>query len=104
MAKVKFSKHALEERADRIAYIATTIGFGEIIFQEWDDRYQNYQCLTDTGVIIAKASDDTIITMFIATYDQAHRLMKGKVPTAVKNKILKNMKRNRTTQQNERGK
>ena len=29
--RIRFSKHALNERADRIAYIATTIGFGEVI-------------------------------------------------------------------------
>lgn len=29
--RIRFSNHALNERADRIAYIATTIGFGEVI-------------------------------------------------------------------------
>ena len=31
MTKTKFSKHALKEREERIVWIATEVGFGQII-------------------------------------------------------------------------
>ena len=31
MKKTKFTRHALEEREDRIVWIATEVGFGQVI-------------------------------------------------------------------------
>lgn len=65
----KFSKHALTERADRIAYIATTVGFGEVIAHREviDERGAVKRLLTDTGVIIVTDLEETmILTMWIA--------------------------------------
>ena len=67
--RIRFSKHALNERADRIAYIATTIGFGEIIARKLvvDERGKVMRLLTDTGVIIVTdPHEECILTMWIA--------------------------------------
>ena len=97
---VIFSHHALTERADRIAYIATTIGFGEIVHAVWDVNNQNYRCITDTGVMMSKSRDDVIITMFIATYGQVERLYNGDVPKSISDVIRRNTKRKLNEKQN----
>lgn len=97
---VIFSHHALTERADRIAYIATTIGFGEIVHSVWDVDNQNYRCITDTGVMMIKSRDDVIITMFIATYGQVERLYNGNVPKSISEIIRRNTKRKLNEKQN----
>lgn len=97
---VIFSHHALAERADRIAYIATTIGFGEIVHAVWDVKNQNYRCITNTGVMIIKSRDDVIITMFIATYGQVEKLYNGNVPKSMSEVIRRNTKRKFIEKQN----
>lgn len=66
---IQFSKHALTERADRIAFIATTVGFGNVIKRRMvtDERGKAMRLLTDTGVIIVTNPEETmILTMWIA--------------------------------------
>lgn len=74
MTRTKFSKHALEDREDRIIWIATKVGFGEVIdeLQIYDDeRGRRRVCLTTTGVAIIKAADcEFVLTMFIPTQHQ----------------------------------
>lgn len=74
MTKVKFSRHALEDREERIVWIATEIGFGEVIdtIQIYDvDRSYRRVELTATGVAIIKALDeDFVITMYLPTQRQ----------------------------------
>ncbi len=65
----KFSAHALNERADRIAYIATTVGFGTVIARRRivDERGEVMRLLTDTGVVfVTDLAETTILTMWIA--------------------------------------
>ena len=60
MTKTKFSKHALNDREDRIVWIATEIGFGQVLdtIQIYDvDRSYRRVELTETGVAIIKAVD-----------------------------------------------
>ena len=72
MEKVKFSKHLVEDRADRFVTIATKVGFGEVIMTstysdkegKWTDRTVE---LTSTGVCFVKSKDGTIITLYCAT-------------------------------------
>ena len=74
MTKVKFSRHALGDREERIVWIATEIGFGEVIdiIQIYDvDRSYRRVELTATGVAIIKALDeDFVITMYLPTQRQ----------------------------------
>ena len=74
MTKTKFSKHALNDREDRIVWIATEIGFGQIVdtIQIYDaDRSYRRVELTETGVAIIKAVDEEfVITMYLPTQRQ----------------------------------
>lgn len=99
MTKVKFSKHALEDREERIVWIATEIGFGEIIdtIQIYDvDRSYRRVDLTATGVAIIKALDeDFIITMYLPTQRQLIKWYgdKNLVPICLLNIAKRNEKR-----------
>ena len=74
LKKVTFSKHALQDREERIVWIATEIGFGQVIdtIQIYDvDRSYRRVELTETGVAIIKAVDkEFIITMYLPTQRQ----------------------------------
>lgn len=74
MQKVKFSKHALNDRENRIIWIATEVGFGEIIdtlIIEDEQRGRRRACLTSTGVVVIKAENkELVITMFCPTVSQ----------------------------------
>lgn len=91
------SIHCVRDRADRIAFIATTIGFGEIIqkrvFYTKDGR-SSIRCLTSTGVIICKDMSETkVITMFIAReYQVVSMYCGGHVPSYIFAKVRKNKK------------
>ena len=56
MEKFIPTTHLLEDRMDRVVFIATTIGFGEIVeeFYIEDNHGKHYECVTSTGVIIVK--------------------------------------------------
>lgn len=74
MKKTKFSRHALEEREDRIVWIATEVGFGQVVdtIQIYDvERSYRRVELTETGVAIIKAIDEeVVITMYLPTQRQ----------------------------------
>lgn len=89
MKKINFSKHVTEDRMDRYLFIATHMGFGEIIYETWDDDKYNYKCITSTGVVLVLSPDkETVITLFLGDYDKIYALMKGEVPPELK-KTLK---------------
>ena len=85
--RIRFSNHALNERADRIVYIATTIGFGEIIARKLvvDERGKAMRLLTDTGVIIVTdPHEECFLTMWIADPTQ----VKDFYPDGVRNQAV----------------
>jgi hypothetical protein len=89
------SRHAKEDRLDRLVYIATTIGFGNVIFEKHcgDKR----ECITDTGVLLVKAAnEELLITAYILAIDKATAVYasimgEGKrLPQSLYNTIKKN--------------
>lgn len=89
------SKHCKCDRVNRIAFIATTLGFGEIIQKKvtYSNGLPSIRCLTDTGVIICKNMDESkVITMFIATTKQVVDIYGGHVPEWIYSKVKKNKK------------
>ena len=72
MGKTSFSRHMIEDRADRYVTIATKVGFGEVLYtstySDREGRWHNRTVqLTSTGVCIVRAEDNTIVTMYCAT-------------------------------------
>ena len=74
MKQAKLSRHAKVDRPDRILWIATEVGFGQLVdtIQIYNaDRGYRQVDLTETGVAIIKAIDeDLIITMYLPTRRQ----------------------------------
>lgn len=70
MAKEKFSKHLIQDREERYLTIATKIGFGTVqysVTRTSTDGREVIMELTTTGVVLVRAMDMTIITMYCAT-------------------------------------
>lgn len=72
MGKTSFSRHMVEDRADRYATIATKVGFGEVLYtstySDREGRWHNRTVqLTSAGVCIVRSEDNTIVTMYCAT-------------------------------------
>ena len=85
------TKHASEDRLDRITLIAMTIGFGKVLRERMiDDKW--YQ-ITDTGVeIVRNENKDTIITMWVANKNQVQKIY-GEDP--LPNRLLNTIKTNK---------
>lgn len=98
MGTTKFSRHMLEDRADRYVTIATKVGFGEVVYtstcsnlgEHWKNRKLE---LTSTGVCIVKGMDNTIVTMYCAKLSVVKAwFTKEKLPKELFNIIRRNEK------------
>lgn len=99
MKKVEFSNHALFDREERIVWIATEVGFGEVIdtIVIYDEERNHRRVeLTETGVAIIKAVDEEfVITMYCPTQRQLKNWYgtQGAVPIHLWNVAKRNEKR-----------
>lgn len=99
MKKIEFSNHALEDRENRIIWIATEVGFGQVVdtIQIYDvERGYRRIELTETGVAIIKAADEEfVITMYLPTQRQLVKWYgsKNAVPIRLLNVAKRNEKR-----------
>ena len=104
----KFSAHILNERADRVAYIATTIGFGTVIARRKvvDERGEVMRLLTDTGVVfVTDLAETTILTMWIADPTQVKSFYpEGQRNQAVLRLVKKYMEKGYQDKQNKQKK
>ena len=90
----KISRHCCEDRSDRMVYIATTIGFGEIVVERYQAERGSWACITDTGVIFVKDFyKEKIITGYIGTYDQILAICSGNIPYSLRRVVKNNMKK-----------
>ena len=107
MEKVVFSKHMVNDRTDRYVFIATKLGFGEIIFSADISTSEGAGTLniTSTGVIIVKGYKNTIITLYIATLSQIKQYYgKNVIPMELLKQVRRNEKRNLIVLQDKMGK
>ena len=93
ITNVRLSRHAEEDRIERLTKIATTIGFGKeclsVSIQEVDERY----CLTTTGVIMAYGlTDKQLITAFVPKLQYAKKYF-SVIPFALEIIIRNNQKK-----------
>lgn len=97
--KTHFSKHMTEERADRYVTIATKVGFGEVLYTATEDNRGRLEVtrtveLTSTGVVIVRAMDKTVVTMYCATIATALNLFHmNRLPPELYKVIRSNEKR-----------
>lgn len=99
MKKVEFSSHALFDREERIVWIATEVGFGEVVdtITIYDEGRNHRRVeLTETGVAVIKAIDkEFVITMYLPTPRQLINWYgsKNAVPIRLMNVAKRNEKR-----------
>ena len=97
MERIIPTKHLLEDRADRVVFIATTIGFGEILeeFYIEDNHGKHFAYVTSTGVIIIKGLDKkTVVTMYIGRMGQIKKLYGERdIPSGLKVVVKRNEKK-----------
>ena len=91
----KLSYHMIADRTDRAVYIQLHMGIGERVIKEVrqiDEKGRvSWQCLTDTGVIVALSENkQTIITMYIATQPKVSAMFEGNTPGWVLRMVKKN--------------
>ena len=102
----KVTIHFAQDRVERAAYIAETVGFGEIVrtaeYFNHNNLFEMKQ-ITETGVLIVRGSAGQIVTMFIMRPDQVEEIYRrnhwGRVPTWLMAKAKKNWKKGYTQNQ-----
>ena len=99
VVKVEFSEHALEDREERIVWIATKVGFGNvvdtIVTHDAERGYRRVE-LTSTGVAIFKPMDkEIVITMYLLSMRKLIAFYGGKdhVPIHLLNVVKRNEKK-----------
>ena len=99
MTFTNVSKHFREERLNRAAYIATTVGSGEVVAEMSSKAL--VMRITDTGVIlVVEPETDTLVTMYIATVEQYTYIANlVRVPKDLKKKVKYNESKNYTKEQ-----
>jgi len=106
MEKIIFSKHMLQDRTDRYVFIATQLGFGEIIFTKPHQTSAGAGTfnITSTGVIMIMGYNNTIITMYIGSAEQIRAAYgKNQMPRELVHQICRNEKRNFILLQDKKG-
>ena len=88
------SKHLLEDRSDRLISIATTVGFGKIIYKRKLEAESAWAVFTDTGVMLVTDTHDSfIITMYLVSIKQAFAIFHGEIPVDLFEVIKRNQKK-----------
>lgn len=95
--KLEITKHARNDRLDRIMYIAQNVGWGKIVVEYPDTERDVRICLTDTGVIIVKSMDvERLVTAYVGTVNEIKWLYVNvgynRIPDFMYNKAVKNKK------------
>lgn len=100
------SNHLMAERADRYAFIATSLGLGTVVHsykQAWS-KYGSEPTtvnITSTGVAMITASDGKLVTMYVLTYKEAEKYFNNAVPMVLGAIIKANMRKKYHLLQNE---
>lgn len=91
------SKHLINDRLDRYLFIATRLGFGEVVFSKPHKTSEGAGKLsiTSTGVILITGYSDTLITLYIATAGQIKQYYGDTtIPQTLLRQVYQNTKRN----------
>ena len=99
LEKQKMAKHLTHDRINRAVYIASTIGVGNEIIRSYNEKKDSYSCLTDTGVMIIRNPKGAIITMYIASMNQAIAMTHNQLSKTLRNIIKRNEKEGHLAEQ-----
>ena len=89
------SYHAQYERANRFALLEERLGFTKIVMEYEKPEEDIRECLTSSGILIIKrASEDFIITAWMASINDCYALSKLVGKSQVPPKLYKRVKKN----------
>lgn len=81
MKMYRISKHASEDRFERMCYLMEQLGIGEEVCQMTDrNRTDRQIALTSTGVILVLAADGCVITAYVASIREAMAVWRKSSP------------------------
>ena len=68
----QITKHVRNDRADRLALIGATIGFGDVVLRErYSPAKESWSCFMDSGAMLIWSKDHTkLVTGFVPTKEQ----------------------------------
>ena len=68
----KVSSHIMNERANRMAVIGATVGFGsEILRERYNPKKESWSCFMDSGAMMIWSKDrEKLVTGFVPTKEQ----------------------------------
>ena len=74
MERVKLSRHAREDRLERLASCLERFGLGEVIATQHIPQRHTYEKLTSTGLVLIEGENGVIVTGFLATATRARSI------------------------------
>lgn len=93
--KIKMTAHVIDERIDRLTYIAMNVGFGNVILERIHDDNKKRDCFTDTGVLLIKdAYKEILITAYIPDIDKVTAIYRNCGYTRTPQEIVRLVKKN----------
>ena len=91
--KIIPSRHLMNDRVDRYLFIATRLGFGDVIHSVKHE--EDTISITTTGVILVTGRKGTLVTLYIATLAQImQHYGEQEIPQALLRQVRYNEKRN----------
>lgn len=91
----KLTKHAKNDRFERLVFINTYIGIGDEICSLTREEDKFREVLTSTGIILILTPDNLLATAYIATINKAYAIWKNvnpnlHLPNSLYQKIIDN--------------
>ena len=105
-SQIKLSQHLMKERAGRYAFIATTVGLGEIVHRHarrhTGDNRAVMVNITSTGVVMVEGDDQSIVTMYLANITEIEQYFdNASVPWLLAARVKTNMSQGLVKRQND---
>ncbi len=102
---IKMTNHLQQERADRYAFIVTTIGLGTVVHTT---HYTSHKYgdnikldITSTGVAMVYNPQGVLVTLYILRIGEARKYFDGELPMVLEAVIKKNMRLHLPEKQNQ---
>ena len=94
--RIQMTSHVIDDRLDRLTYIAMNVGFGNVILERIHEDSKKRDCFTDTGVLLIKdAYKEVLITAYIPDIDKETAIYRNCGYTTTPQEIVRLVKKNR---------
>lgn len=94
--RIQMTSHVIDDRLDRLTYIAMNVGFGNVILERIHEDSKKRDCFTDTGVLLIKdAYKEVLITAYIPDIDKVTAIYRNCGYATTPQEIVRLVKKNR---------